>query len=249
MVSRLTSKPAIKFLFYTEFVVLEVHAKGKLLSANVTINPDIWPLGVYSKLVDCWKRFEYIAKLRHELLINSGLGTESNAGYVSFMARYALAEKNEDAARNELNSLRREMVTPAFIKWIVSADPIQLKVGPTDKDDRGYALYQGGIWSCVRHLEVEQWQLLIQRFIERENAELAVALAGRIDSSTDRERLSAEVRRAVWIRDKGKCAKCDSRERLEYDHIVPLSRGGSNTERNIELLCEVCNRAKSDAIM
>jgi hypothetical protein len=44
------------------------------------------------------------------------------------------------------------------------------------------------------------------------------------------------VRRAVWQRDYGRCAKCGRRERLEFDHIVPIARGGSNTERNVELL-------------
>ena len=54
-----------------------------------------------------------------------------------------------------------------------------------------------------------------------------------------------EVRIVVWRRDEGKCSKCGSRENLEYDHIVPVSKGGSNTARNIELLCEKCNREKS----
>jgi len=57
-----------------------------------------------------------------------------------------------------------------------------------------------------------------------------------------------EVRIAVWRRDNGVCVKCGSRENLEYDHIIPLSKGGSNTVRNIELLCEKCNREKSDNI-
>jgi len=56
------------------------------------------------------------------------------------------------------------------------------------------------------------------------------------------------VRIAVWRRDEGKCAKCGSRENLEYDHIIPISKGGSNTVRNIELLCEECNRKKRDNI-
>jgi 5-methylcytosine-specific restriction endonuclease McrA len=43
-------------------------------------------------------------------------------------------------------------------------------------------------------------------------------------------------------------AKCGSREYLEYDHIVPLSKGGSNTARNVELLCEKCNRSKGGNI-
>jgi len=37
-------------------------------------------------------------------------------------------------------------------------------------------------------------------------------------------------------------------EKLEYDHIIPVSKGGSNTERNIQLLCEKCNRQKSATI-
>lgn len=63
-----------------------------------------------------------------------------------------------------------------------------------------------------------------------------------------RERIPEEVRIEVWRRDGGKCAHCGSREKLEYDHIVPISKGGSNTVRNIELLCERCNREKSNEI-
>jgi 5-methylcytosine-specific restriction endonuclease McrA len=63
-----------------------------------------------------------------------------------------------------------------------------------------------------------------------------------------RTAIPAAVRRAVWQRDQGRCAKCGCRDRLEFDHIVPISRGGANTERNIELLCELCNRGKSDRI-
>ena len=46
----------------------------------------------------------------------------------------------------------------------------------------------------------------------------------------------------------GTCIECGSRERLEFDHIVPVSRGGSNTARNLELRCEPCNRRKGDRI-
>jgi hypothetical protein len=64
-----------------------------------------------------------------------------------------------------------------------------------------------------------------------------------------RPRIPESVRIEVWRRDNGKCARCGSRENLEYDHIVPISRGGSNTARNIELLCEKCNRSKSNNVV
>lgn len=69
------------------------------------------------------------------------------------------------------------------------------------------------------------------------------------DSPSERIAISSNVKREVWRRDQGHCARCGSRENLEYDHIVPVSKGGSNTARNIELLCQECNRKKSDKIM
>jgi hypothetical protein len=63
-----------------------------------------------------------------------------------------------------------------------------------------------------------------------------------------RESIGEEVRIFVWRRDEGRCVKCGKQERLEFDHIIPVSKGGSSTERNIQLLCESCNRKKSDAI-
>jgi hypothetical protein len=53
------------------------------------------------------------------------------------------------------------------------------------------------------------------------------------------------VRRKVWIRNKGQCAVCGSRENLQYDYIVPTSDGGNNTLDNLQLLCKSCNQEKS----
>lgn len=59
-----------------------------------------------------------------------------------------------------------------------------------------------------------------------------------------REAIPGHVRHEVWRRDQGRCVDCGSRERLEYDHIIAVANGGSNTARNIELRCETCNRRK-----
>jgi len=68
------------------------------------------------------------------------------------------------------------------------------------------------------------------------------------DESTDDKPdryVPSTVKLSVWRRDSGKCVECGSNEKLEYDHIIPVAKGGSNTERNIQLLCEKCNRKKS----
>ncbi len=63
-----------------------------------------------------------------------------------------------------------------------------------------------------------------------------------------REPIPDKIRLFVWQRDKGQCVKCGTRERLEFDHIIPVAEGGSSTERNVQLLCEACNRSKGARI-
>jgi hypothetical protein len=65
----------------------------------------------------------------------------------------------------------------------------------------------------------------------------------------NRATIPTEVANAVWNRDGGKCVHCGKKEKLEFDHIIPISKGGSNTYRNLQLLCEICNREKSDKIV
>jgi len=60
--------------------------------------------------------------------------------------------------------------------------------------------------------------------------------------------ITEDIKDAVWRRDDGKCTQCGSNESLEFDHIIPHSKGGANTKRNIQILCEPCNRRKSDNI-
>ena len=57
-----------------------------------------------------------------------------------------------------------------------------------------------------------------------------------------------DVRQRVWQRDGGQCVECGATDYLEFDHIVPHSRGGANTQNNVQLLCRRCNLAKSDQI-
>jgi 5-methylcytosine-specific restriction endonuclease McrA len=63
-----------------------------------------------------------------------------------------------------------------------------------------------------------------------------------------REPVPEKVRREVWRRDKGRCVKCGSQEKLEYDRIIHVSKGGANKARNLQLLCEKCNRQKGASI-
>jgi hypothetical protein len=63
-----------------------------------------------------------------------------------------------------------------------------------------------------------------------------------------REPISQRIKDQVWKRDEGECVKCGSNIDLEYDHIKPVSAGGKSTYRNLQLLCENCNRSKGAKI-
>ena len=52
------------------------------------------------------------------------------------------------------------------------------------------------------------------------------------------------IRRIIFERDGHACTYCGSHNRLEGDHVLPLSRGGSNAFENLVTACEPCNRAK-----
>ena len=76
----------------------------------------------------------------------------------------------------------------------------------------------------------------------------AVLDARQREPTSKRESIPDDIKLIVWQRDGGKCVNCGSTQNLEYDHIIPISMGGSNTARNLQLLCQNCNRSKGGAI-
>lgn len=59
--------------------------------------------------------------------------------------------------------------------------------------------------------------------------------------------ISETTKKVVYARDGGICHCCSSSQSLEYDHITPYSCGGSSDASNIQLLCQKCNRSKSNS--
>jgi hypothetical protein len=118
---------------------------------------------------------------------------------------------------------------------------------------RWFYIYQDVAYQVSGTHSDDECKLLVLEFVDRERRkfeQLKNKFSGTKseDLKYERFRIPESVRIAVWRRDQGRCARCGSRENLEYDHIVPVSKGGGNTERNIELLCQNCNRSKSNRI-
>ncbi len=61
------------------------------------------------------------------------------------------------------------------------------------------------------------------------------------------DKIKAKVRKSANYR----CGFCLFQEyyshtTFQIDHIIPIAKGGTNDEENLWLVCETCNRAKSD---
>jgi hypothetical protein len=69
-----------------------------------------------------------------------------------------------------------------------------------------------------------------------------------LPTSSRRTPIPQHVRNEVWQRDHGRCVQCHANDYLEFDHIIPKSKGGADTVGNIQLLCRRCNLQKSDRI-
>jgi len=124
---------------------------------------------------------------------------------------------------------------PLLDWWVYRA--IVLRVGPIESAKFG---------NRDEHLLlIKQYVLRRERKVEKIQREVETLENCRSLEGAAREPIPENVRLFVWQRDKGQCVQCGSRERLEFDHIIPVVAGGSNRERNIQLLCEPCNRSKS----
>ena len=66
--------------------------------------------------------------------------------------------------------------------------------------------------------------------------------------------MTAKLREKIKQRDNYTCKKCalssydEPNLLLEIDHIIPVSKGGTTTEENLQTLCWKCNRHKSNKI-
>lgn len=64
-----------------------------------------------------------------------------------------------------------------------------------------------------------------------------------------RKPISGRVRQNVFMRDNYTCQICGANRyrdkvKIEIDHILPVSKGGTNDPNNLQTLCQRCNREK-----
>lgn len=92
----------------------------------------------------------------------------------------------------------------------------------------------------------EQCQKNEIQYINQGFGTIVNQLLDRFDGKEKRIYLSKEEKNEVKQRTKGLCAICNLKaKKYEYDHIQPLSNGGTNDVNNFQILCVDCHLKKT----
>lgn len=144
---------------------------------------------------------------------------------------------------------------PTFTREQRESGPQALRFKPSDQSSLGtrfYWVYGERVYSTEAELSAPQFLEILRAEDSKKRAKLEAAITTAQQASrpaTRREPISDDVKMFVWQRDGGRCVKCGSSANLEFDHVIPLAMGGSNTARNLQLLCGDCNRAKGASLV
>jgi hypothetical protein len=127
-----------------------------------------------------------------------------------------------------------------------------VEVGRDEVRRRTYWLFRDEFyWEDEGYGKIELKALILERLTQKgRRVQRAVALMQQAEAMDAQARapIPDEVKIFVWRRDGGCCVRCGSKERLEFDHVIPVALGGANTARNLQLLCEPCNRSKGASL-
>jgi len=137
-------------------------------------------------------------------------------------------------------------------RWIVDDDGNFIP--RREANGRFYWMFQDAVYATEEVLSEREVLALLTEKENRARARVARAVSAlELNDSakppTARAPISDDVKIFVWQRDAGRCVRCGSVAELEFDHIIPVSMGGSNTARNLQLLCAGCNREKSGRLV
>ena len=162
-------------------------------------------------------------------------------------ARYWRSKKTKAGIRQEefSGSLTITDSRLIFASEVLSIDLNHRKVVSVWPQRYGFNLESSGKGSGQYELNGDP-ELLSRIFataVRRANQTITIS-----DSATPSRHIPRDVRQRVWQTYGGKCVDCGATDYLEFDHIVPVNKGGSNAEKNVQLLCRRCNSKKSDHI-
>jgi 5-methylcytosine-specific restriction endonuclease McrA len=107
----------------------------------------------------------------------------------------------------------------------------------------------------MKYLEIHSPEARIERREKREEAKKKSKLITRQPKKSPKRTryISRAVKDKVFQRDNGQCTfvsrsgvRCECKDHLQIDHVVPFAKGGGNEATNLRLLCPAHNALEAD---
>lgn len=141
---------------------------------------------------------------------------------------------------------------PSRSEWVISKPKVSY--------DSIYRRFGGWTAACLKFIEFKSGETLTDNDeLEANKKNIYVASnkghSKEIRKNTVKARsMPLNIRVKVLNRDNFRCIFCgkspatDVGVKLHVDHIVPFSRGGTNSLDNLQTLCQDCNLGKSNEV-
>lgn len=186
------------------------------------------------------------ARVRSSRGVGTMLKEDANAGF--FHDRGFLFRRRTWFVGTGCPPLEVDVLVYEFLSQKSGEEPVKV----AGRGDRLWWWFEGRFYWENQGLSAEDVVALVRqrgRTMERQLQSAHDLLAAPETSrASARLGIPEEVRRAVWRRDEGQCQNCGSTELLQFDHVIPVTMGGSSTVENLQLLCSNCNREKGGAL-
>lgn len=154
--------------------------------------------------------------------LKSGLVQDSHQGSLFLLDSRAVFQGSTRAESFQYRSLIGTKIQGDVIKF-------QLKGKP--------------VWTLRLRNATQVFPMMFSKAIS-----LANQTAVRVTDGVNTRHIPRDVRQRIWVKYGGQCVDCSAKDYLEFDHIIPVAKGGSNLDANVQLLCRRCNQKKSDHI-
>lgn len=191
--------------------------------------------GLFSKCKKCKNAMQklWVLKNREKQRDNSKKWQLANPARVYELGRqWSLANpEKKRASSNKWRIANPEKVKTAYVKWVSENHEKKRETLQKWREENKARIAE---WT-------KKWALNNQdkRRINEHNRRAKKCVNG--------SKLSQGLADRLYKLQRGKCA-CGCKQMLSenyhLDHIMPLALGGTNTDSNIQLLCQICNQQK-----
>ena len=107
----------------------------------------------------------------------------------------------------------------------------------------------------AKHFTKEEATAVLKRATKKlagyEMVDLDATPKEKVAIKVKRKNFSAEDRVMVYNQYEGRCGICGEFvpfDEFTIDHVIPLSKGGTNALKNLQCACKICNALKQDSL-